>query len=83
MERENKKNEDEKRRSDHGKKLINYGKYTGLAFQLFATIAVSVILGLWLDSKLNFEKPIITALLIPIFLIGFIYKLYIELNKDS
>ncbi|TVR76861.1 MAG: AtpZ/AtpI family protein [Saprospirales bacterium] len=70
---------DEERR----KKLVSAVKYAGLAFQLFVTIVVAVLIGRWIDRMLELEKPIFTALLIPVFLFGFIYRLYLEINKES
>jgi len=65
------------------KKLVVAARYFGLAFQLFVVLVIAAVLGNWIDSLLELERPIFTALLIPLFLIGFIYKLYLDLNKDD
>lgn len=65
------------------RKLVSALKYAGLAFQLFITIVVAVLIGRWIDRLLNLEKPIFTALLIPVFLFGYIYRLYLDINKES
>lgn len=83
MNRDAPEEEDKKSGKKSSKKLIDAAKYSGLAFQLLAAIVVAVLLGSWIDKLLELEKPIFTALLIPVFLFGFIYKLYLDINKNS
>ncbi|TVR86112.1 MAG: AtpZ/AtpI family protein [Saprospirales bacterium] len=63
--------------------LLLWTKYAGMAFQLFATLVVAVLAGMGIDHLLGLEKPIFTALLIPIFLFGFLYKLYLDISQKK
>jgi len=63
--------------------LLLWTKYAGMAFQLFATLLVAVLAGMGIDHLLGLEKPIFTALLIPIFLFGFLYKLYLDISQNK
>ena len=45
------------------KALQDFGKYSGLAFQMIVIIAVMTFLGIELDKWLNFEKPVFTVVL--------------------
>ena len=40
--------------------LKQYAKYTGIAFQMMAIMAVSAWLGWKLDERLNFKFPVFT-----------------------
>jgi len=60
-----------------------YLKYSGLAFQLAAVILLGVVLGRYLEGLLELEKPIIQVLLILVFFVGFVYKLYIQTLNDK
>lgn len=43
---------------------INYAKYTGMAFQMFAIIGLGVFAGIKLDAYLGFKKiPVFTIIL--------------------
>jgi hypothetical protein len=61
----------------------HYLKYTGLAFQLAALVAVAIFAGQWLDKRFMFEGPYFTVILVFVFFGGFLYKLYLELNSSE
>lgn len=61
----------------------SYLKYSGLAFQLAAVIVLGVFLGRYFEALLQWERPFIQVLLILIFFIGFIYKLYLQTLEDK
>ncbi|MCB9283754.1 MAG: AtpZ/AtpI family protein [Lewinellaceae bacterium] len=50
-----------------------YLKYSGMAFQLAATLAVGVFLGTRLDRYLHTNRPYFTALLALLFLFAGLY----------
>jgi len=58
-----------------------YLKYSGLAFQLFGTMAAGAFLGRWMDQKLNTEKPYFTILFVAIFFIAAMVWVYVDLQK--
>ncbi|MCZ2100335.1 MAG: AtpZ/AtpI family protein [Chitinophagales bacterium] len=62
-------------------KSREYLKYSGLAFQFAAVVLVGYFIGSWLDQRLQFDKPIMTMLLILVLFSGYMYKLYVELSK--
>lgn len=74
---------EEKKKPDNPTKMISVSRYFGMAFELLATVLIATFVGQWLDGKINWETPIVTALLIPIFLFGYIYKLYLQLYKEN
>ncbi len=50
--------------SDQDKKEINnFAKYSGMAFQMLATIGVFTFIGYQIDKKYKGEQPVFTALL--------------------
>lgn len=53
-------------------------KYSGLAIQIFVSIAIAAYFGKWLDHKLEMSKPIFTALCG----IGMLILLFVWLNYD-
>ncbi len=58
-----------------------YGKYMGLATQMFGTLFVAAIVGQWLDRKFETSRPLITALLVVLALGGVLFKLIKDLDK--
>ncbi|MFZ1749973.1 MAG: AtpZ/AtpI family protein [Saprospiraceae bacterium] len=64
------------------RKVNSYLKYSGLAFQLAAVVFIGIFAGKWLDKTLNMSKPIFTMSLVLILFSGYMYKLYIELNRN-
>ena len=67
--------------SDKRKKLNAYLKYSGMALQFFALIAIGAWLGQKLDAWLQTPKPFITVFLILVFAGGYFYKMYLDLMK--
>ncbi|TVQ46785.1 MAG: AtpZ/AtpI family protein [Saprospirales bacterium] len=74
---------DENKKRFDTSKLAPAAKYVGIGFELFATVLVGAIIGQWLDGKIAWETPIFTALLIPLFVIAYIYRLYRQLTKEK
>ncbi|MBK6571011.1 MAG: AtpZ/AtpI family protein [Saprospiraceae bacterium] len=58
-----------------------YLKYSGLAFQLFGTMAIGAIIGRWIDQKMSTEKPYFTLLSVTIFFIAAMVWVYVDLQK--
>ncbi|MDX1476934.1 MAG: AtpZ/AtpI family protein [Saprospiraceae bacterium] len=58
-----------------------YLKYSGMALQFFALIAIGAWLGQKLDARLNTSKPFITIFLILFFSTGYFIKLYKDLTR--
>ena len=65
------------------KKATSYLKYSGLASQLLGIGGFSFVAGRYLDSKVGFDKPYITILLIIATFSGYMYKLYKELFNEK
>ncbi|MEP7195136.1 MAG: AtpZ/AtpI family protein [Saprospiraceae bacterium] len=59
----------------------SYLKYTGLAFQIFGTLAVGAFFGNWLDNKFNTPKPYFTIFIILFLFIGIIYWIIQDTKK--
>lgn len=55
------------------KKVNNYLKYSGMAFQMVGTMLVGIFIGRWLDRKLDTPQPYFTALLALVFTSAAIY----------
>ena len=64
------------------KKSNAYLRYSGLAFQLAALVLVAFYSGRWIDGALHLSIPIFTMGLIILLFSIFMYKLYMDLNKD-
>lgn len=60
-----------------------YLKYSGLGFQFAVLILIAFYLGKWLDQQIGMSKPVFTLLLILVFFVGFLYKLYLDLIKTK
>jgi len=58
-----------------------YLKYSGLAFQMFAILLLGWWFGSLADSHFGFEKPYLGISLCFLFLIGFLFKLYVDVTK--
>lgn len=58
----------------------NYGKYTGIVFQMIVIIGIFAAIGYWLDKKLNHTTPWITAILS---LLGVCLALYQTIRQLS
>lgn len=57
-----------------------YLKYSGMALQFFAAIAIGAWLGQKLDAYFATPKPFITVFLILVFAGAYFYKLYRDLS---
>jgi hypothetical protein len=68
-------------KSSFRKNSKSYMQYTGLAFQLAGILLISIFAGKKIDVYFGFSKPYITALLSMMALVGFMYKLYLDLIK--
>ncbi|HPK09907.1 MAG TPA: AtpZ/AtpI family protein [Saprospiraceae bacterium] len=60
-----------------------YLKYSGIAFQLAGLMIAALFIGQWLDKKMEFDKPYLTATLIILFFFGYLYRLYIDLTNTK
>lgn len=70
--------------ADQGpKKISQYLKYSGIAFQLAALMAVGIFGGQWLDQKLGLQMPICTMILVLLFFGVYMYKLYLDLTSKK
>lgn len=58
-----------------------YLKYSGMALQFFALIAIGAWLGQKLDARFQTPKPFITIFLILFFSAGYFIKLYKDLTR--
>ena len=58
-----------------------YGKYMSLAIQMFGILFIAALIGQWLDAKLETSRPLITALMIVVVLVGVLFKLIRDLDK--
>lgn len=63
--------------------MKDYARYTGMAFELLILILIMVFIGKKIDKWLDFEKPIIVVLLVCFGMIGYLIKLYYEMNKND
>ncbi len=63
------------------KSLNKYVRFTGIAFQLGATIYLATYIGKWLDTKFLMEKKIFTLVLILVGLIASIWSIVKQLDK--
>lgn len=57
-------------------------KYSGMAFQLFATCLAGAFLGKWIDAKMGLEKPLWAVFLTVLFMVASLYALYKQLLRD-
>lgn len=59
--------------SPKGNKARNFAKYSGIAFQMLATIGVFAFIGYQIDQRRAGKKPIFMAIL---GLLGVVFSLY-------
>ncbi|MDX1941110.1 MAG: AtpZ/AtpI family protein [Saprospiraceae bacterium] len=52
---------------DKRRQGTEYMKYTGMAFQMAATIAIGILLGRFLDRQMHSKQPYFTALFAMVF----------------
>ncbi|HHB79316.1 MAG TPA: AtpZ/AtpI family protein [Saprospiraceae bacterium] len=58
-----------------------YARYAGLAMEMFGILLVAALAGRWLDQKFETSRPLITALLVLLALVGVLFKLIKDLDK--
>jgi len=63
------------------KQLNKYVRFSGIAFQLGATIYLAAYLGKWLDNKFLMQKKIFTLVLVIFALVVSIWSIVKQLNK--
>lgn len=63
--------------------LKYYARYSGMATEMFGLILVLVFAGLYVDKKMDNPKNYVTAFLVLVGVIGYLYKLYVELTKSG
>ena len=63
------------------KQLLKYARFSGIAFQLGATIYLAAYIGKWLDEKFLMQKKIFTLILILVGLIVSIWSITRQLKK--
>lgn len=56
-------------------------RFSGIGFQLGASMYVASLLGEWLDTKFGLETKWFSLLFVVIALVAFIYNLVRQLNK--
>jgi F0F1-type ATP synthase assembly protein I len=64
-------------------KATNYVKYTGIAFQMLATIGVFAFVGYQIDRYAGNQKLIYTAILGVIGVVASLYQVIRSLNKQE
>jgi len=72
-----------KQKADPKNTIRIVGKYSGMAFQLFATCLAGALLGNWLDAKMQLERPLWAVFLTVFFMIAALYALYRQLLQDD
>lgn len=68
---------EEKRRSA----IKEWAKYSGLAFQLLGACLAGVLIGRWLDAKMQLERPLWAVFLTVLFMVASLYSLYRQLTR--
>lgn len=63
------------------RKVKAYTKYSGMAYQIFGLLAVTIWLGLKADAHFGNESKLITAFASLIVLIAYLYKISITVLK--
>jgi ATP synthase protein I len=61
--------------SNKNQKANQWMKYSGLAFQFLLLIGIGVLVGQWLDSKMENQTPYFTLLLAIIMLCAAMYRM--------
>ncbi len=70
-----------KEKKDLKEQIKFYGKYMGLAMEMFGILLVAALIGQWLDKKFETSRPLITALLVVVALGGVLFKMIKDLGK--
>ena len=63
------------------RKMQSYTKYSGMTYQLFGLLAITVFFGLKADAYFGHESKLITAGATLFVLIGYLYKVSITVMK--
>lgn len=71
----NKELDKRKKRQEGIRKVKAYTKYSGMAYQIFGLLAVTIWLGLKADAHFENDSKVITAGASLIVLIAYLYKL--------
>lgn len=79
--RSNKHQESKQAKTSKASGMKNYARYSGMAIQLGATIALCAFVGQKLDTLLSFQQPLMTALLAFLGTVVGIYLLVKDLLK--
>lgn len=74
---------DIKKNNSDTKQANNFAKYTGLAFQMLATIGVLSFLGYKIDESRGSEKLIFTALFGVVGVVFSLYQVIRSLDKNQ
>jgi F0F1-type ATP synthase assembly protein I len=64
---------------DEGKRLLL--QYAGLATQLVVSLGIGVLIGHWIDKKMNLSVPVFTWLLPLIILIAIFIKVFKDTSR--
>jgi F0F1-type ATP synthase assembly protein I len=64
---------------DEGKRLLL--QYAGLATQLIVSLGIGVLIGHWIDKKMNLSVPVFTWLLPLIVLIAIFIKVFKDTSR--
>ncbi len=70
------KSPEEKRKSA----IKDVARFSGLAFQLLGACLAGVLIGRWLDAKMQLERPLWAVFLTIFFLIASLVSLYRQLK---
>jgi hypothetical protein len=63
------------------KNARDYVRYSGMAMELFGLLLILMLAGRYLDNRMGNPKQYVTAFLVTVGLIAYLYKLYLELTK--
>ena len=79
---DNKHQESKQAKTTNASGMKNYARYSGMAIQLGATIALCAFAGRKLDTWLSFQQPLMTTLLAFLGTVAGIYLLVKDLLKS-
>jgi ATP synthase protein I len=70
--------------SSSKKRPLNaYARYSGIAFQMIFIVVAGVYAGIWLDNKLEWDKPVFTMILSFLSVIVAMYSVIREFLKEK
>lgn len=70
-------------RGKYSPEVNKYLKYSGIAFQLFFLMLISVFAGRHLDQRFELEQPWFLLSFLVLSFAGWMYKLVRDLDRDS